>query len=375
MVDEQYRVAGRRRTRIKSAMMSRTGNVALVRLGGRSVGPGSPCLIIAEAGVNHNGSLPMALALVDAAVSAGADVVKFQTFKAEEVVSPVAPKAGYQMQTTGAAESQLEMVKKLELPGEAFREIERHCRARGIIFLSTPGDQKSADLLEELGVPAFKIGSGEVTNLPFLAYLAAKGRPLILSTGMSNLDEVATAVAAIRAAGNAELVLLHCVSNYPAAPASVNLRVLRTLEDRFGVPVGYSDHTEGIAVPLAAVALGACVIEKHFTLDRSLPGPDHRASLDPQELAVLVKGIRIVEAALGTGEKRAVPEEQNTAAVARRSLVAAHDICAGTTLTADLIAIRRPGTGMPPALLPQVLGRRASRDIAAGTLLQPEMLA
>ena len=346
-----------------------------VFIGERSVGPGSPCLVIAEAGVNHNGSLEMALRLVDAAAGAGADVVKFQTFKAEEVVSPIAPKANYQVQTTGAAESQLEMVKKLELPPEAFGQIARHCRQRGIVFMSTPFDKGSVDLLDDLGVVAFKIGSGELTNLPFLSYVSAKGKPLILSTGMSNLQEVAAAVETVRAAGNRDLVILHCVSNYPAAPSSVNLRVMKTLEDEFRVPVGYSDHTEGITIPLAAVALGACIIEKHFTLDRSLPGPDHRASLEPGELEAMVRGIRTVQSALGDGRKRPAAEELNTAAVGRRSLVAACDLQAGTKLTEAMIAIRRPGTGLPPSALPQLVGRCLRQDITAGNLFTTEMLA
>jgi N-acetylneuraminate synthase len=316
----------------------------------------------------------MALRLVDAAAQAGADVVKFQTFSAEEVVSPVALKADYQVQTTGGFESQLEMVKKLELPTDAFSQIERHCRQRGIVFMSTPFDQGSVDLLKDLGVVAFKIGSGELTNLPFLSYVAAKGKPLILSTGMSNLHEVAAAVETVKAAGDPELVLLHCVSNYPAAPSSVNLHVMKTLEDEFSVPVGYSDHTEGITIPLAAVALGACIIEKHFTLDRSLPGPDHRASLEPGELKTMVHGIREVQSALGDGRKLPAAEEMNTAAVARRSLVAARDLQAGTVLTQDMIAIRRPGIGLPPAALPQVIGRRLLQDLSAGSLFTAEMM-
>jgi N-acetylneuraminate synthase len=346
-----------------------------VRIGKFSIGSGLPCLVIAEAGVNHNGNLDLALQLVDAAVTAGADVVKFQTFKPEEVSSPLAPKAEYQLQNTGTSESQLDMGRKLELPFEAFRQIERHCRARGIVFLSTPFDKGSADFLETLDVLAYKIPSGEITNLPFLTHVAAKRKPLILSTGMSNLEEVATAVETVKAAGNRELVILHCVSNYPAAAASVNLRAMKTLEDAFHVPVGYSDHTEGIAVPLAAATLGACVIEKHFTLDRNLPGPDHKASLEPAELAAMVHGIRTVQSALGDGRKQPVAEELNTAAVARRSLVAACDLPAGTQLAESMIAILRPGTGLPPAALPQLIGRRLSCDVCAGTLFTLEMLA
>jgi N-acetylneuraminate synthase len=331
-------------------------------------------LVIAEAGVNHNGSLDMALRLVDAAAEAGADVVKFQTFKSEEVVTPLAPKAEYQMQTTGRSESQLEMIKKLELPGDAFRTIQEHCRTRGIMFLSTPFDRGSADLLEEMGVAAFKVPSGEITNHPFLTYVARKQRPLIVSTGMSNLEEVNSAVEVIYATGNRELVLLHCTSNYPAAAASINLRAMKTLENSFEVPVGYSDHSEGIPIPLAAVALGACVIEKHFTLDRSLAGPDHRASLEPAELRAMVRGIQDVHAALGDGAKIPMAEELSTAAVARRSLVAAEDLRAGTVLGEHMVAIRRPGTGLAPSELHRLLGLKLKEDVAAGTLFTLEML-
>jgi N,N'-diacetyllegionaminate synthase len=346
-----------------------------VSIGERAVGPRLPCLVVAEAGVNHNGSLEMALRLVDAAADADADIVKFQTFKAEEVVSPLAPKADYQVQTTGGGESQLDMIRKLELPGEAFRNIQDHCRRRGIVFLSTPFDHASADLLEQMGVAAYKVPSGEITNPVLLAHIARKGKPLIVSTGMSTLEEVATAIDAIHAAGNRQLVLLHCVSHYPAAPASVNLLAMKTLEERFEVPVGYSDHTQGISIALAAVALGACVIEKHLTLDRTLPGPDHQASLVPRELAAMVKGIRDVQAALGDGVKRPVAEELSIAAVARRSLVAATDLRAGTRLTGSMVAIRRPGTGLPPSELGRILGRQLRQDVAAGSLFTWEMLA
>jgi N-acetylneuraminate synthase len=332
-------------------------------------------LVIAEAGVNHNGNLDMALRLVDAAANAGADVVKFQTFKSEEVVSPLAPKAAYQARTTGGSESQLEMVKKLELAPEAFAEIQQRCGQRDIVFMATPFDNGSVDLLHKLGVVAFKIGSGELTNLPFLTYVAAKGRPVILSTGMGNLDEVTAAVDTIRAGGNRDLVLLHCVSNYPASASSINLRAMKTLEEHFQVPIGYSDHTEGIEISLAAAALGACVIEKHFTLDRNLPGPDHQASLEPDEFRAMAAGIRKVQAALGDGRKQPAAEELNTAAVARRSLVAAVDLLAGTVLTETMISVRRPGTGLPPSNLPQLIGRRLLQDLPAGSLFSKDMLA
>jgi N-acetylneuraminate synthase len=300
--------------------------------------------------------------------------VKFQTFKPEKVCSPEAPKATYQVQTTGGDESQLEMGKKLELPFEAFRELQVYCKSKGLLFLSTPFDYDSADFLSELSVPAFKIPSGEITNLPFVEHVARKGRPLIVSTGMSTLDEVDKVVKTICATGNQQLVLLQCVSNYPAQASSVNLRAMDTLAKAFDVPVGYSDHTTGTEIAIAAVALNACVIEKHFTLSRDLPGPDHRASLEPDELAAMVRCIRNVEAALGDGEKRPTLEEANTAAVARRSLVAARYIPAGTVMTEELIVVLRPGTGLPPTMRTQLIGRRARRDIKLGTLLSLDMM-
>ena len=344
-------------------------------IGKRRVGKGEPCFIIGEAGVNHNGSVELARKLIDVAVEAGCDAVKFQTFKPERVCSPLAPKATYQMQTTAAEESQLEMGRKLELPFDAFRDLYSYCRDRGITFLSTPFDDESADFLAGLPVPAFKIPSGEITNPFFLEHVALKGCPLIVSTGMATMDEVAIAVEVFRTAGNEQIVLLQCVSNYPANPSSMNLRAMHTLEEAFGVAVGLSDHTVGTEVAFAAVALGACIIEKHFTLSHELPGPDHRASLEPQDLFTLVKGIRNIEAALGDGVKRPVAEELNTADVARRSLVAAKFIRAGTVLTVEVLDILRPGTGLPPSMRSQVLGRCALHDIEAGAILSLDMLA
>ncbi|MFQ5801296.1 MAG: N-acetylneuraminate synthase [Candidatus Methylomirabilales bacterium] len=345
-----------------------------LEVGWRKIGPGYSCFIIAEAGVNHNGDVELAKRLVDVAVEAGADAVKFQTFKAERVVSPGAPKAEYQKQTTGAAESQFEMLCGLELSPETHLELFSYCRRRGIVFMSTPFDEESADLLDELDVPVFKIPSGEITNLPFLTHVARKGKPMIVSTGMSYMDEVKVAVRTIEEVGSTGFILLHCVSAYPANPADANLRAMHTMSTEFNVPVGYSDHTPGIEVALAAVTLGACVIEKHFTLDRSLPGPDHQASLEPGELAALVRGVRNVEKALGHGRKEPAAGEADTAAVARRSLVAAQDIPAGTALTLDLIAVKRPGTGLPPAMLPYLVGRTLRVDVRADSILRMEML-
>ena len=351
-----------------------SSQVGEVLIGQRKIGPNHPCFVIAEAGVNHNGNPEMALRLVDAAVQARADAVKFQTFISEEVISAAAPKAAYQRETTGSGESQLEMVKKLEFPPHVFAEIQKYCKAAGILFLSTPFEETSADVLEALDVPAFKIPSGEITNFPFLEHVARKRRPMIVSTGMADLEEVSVAVETIRK-HNRDLILLHCVSSYPASAASVNLRAMHTLAEKFSVPVGFSDHTLGTEVTLAAVALGATVIEKHLTLDNKLPGPDHRASLEPKEFFAMVRGIRIVESALGDGRKRPSPEEFDTAAVARKSLVSARALALGAVVTEDAIAIRRPGTGLPPAVRSKVVGRRLSRDVAAGEILDWEMFS
>lgn len=338
------------------------------------MGLGHPCFVIAEAGVNHNGRLDLAKALIDAAVLAKADAVKFQTFRAESLVTREAPKARYQKETTDVQESQWEMLKKLELPEAWHYELKSYCQSRGILFLSTPFDEACADLLEKVGVPLYKIPSGEITNLPFLTHVAKKQKPIILSTGMSTLAETAEAVQTIYETGNRDLVLLHCVSQYPAEPGDVNLRAMQTLAKEFQVPVGFSDHTLGIEISLAAVALGAGVIEKHFTLDKTMTGPDHRASLEPKELCELVSGIRKVEASLGHGRKEPASCERDTAEVARKSLVAARTIRKGTSITAEDIAIKRPGTGLPPVTAVQLIGTKAKRDIPSGTLLNWEML-
>jgi N,N'-diacetyllegionaminate synthase len=347
--------------------------MATIKIAEHPIGDRHPCFIIAEAGVNHNGSLDLALKLVDAAVSAGADAVKFQTFTAEAVVTAAAPKANYQQQTTGTNESQLRMIKNLELTHEQFKQIKEYCDKKEIIFLSTPFDHDSVDSLDRLGVAAFKVSSAEITNYPLLKHIARKRKPTIISTGMSSLGEVEQALQAMFHSGNRKVVLLHCVSNYPANPVDVNLLAMKTMATAFGVPVGYSDHTLGIEVSLAAVALGACVIEKHVTMDRTMPGPDHQASLNPCDLAALVKGIRMIEASLGHGRKEPVISEKNTADAARRSLVAACDIPAGTVLTDRHIAIKRPGTGLPPSLLRYLIGRTSRGMIAADTILTLEL--
>jgi sialic acid synthase SpsE len=317
----------------------------------------------------------IARALVDAARAAGADAVKFQTFRADRLASAAAPKADYQTRGGGDRESQQDMLRRLELSEDAHRAIIDHCRTSSIAFLSSPFDEESADLLERLEVPAFKVSSGELTNHGLLAHLARKGRPLLLSTGMATLSDVESAVAAVRSANAAVgLALLHCVSCYPADPADANLRAMDVMRAAFQCPIGYSDHTPGLEVALAAVARGACVIEKHLTVDRNLPGPDHAASLEPAEFSALVRGVRTVERALGHGRKEPAAAEAAIAAVARRSWVAAHDIDTGAVVTRDRIHLRRPGDGFPPQAEAFVVGRRAAVRIPAGTVLRPEML-
>ena len=349
------------------------GVVAGFSIGSKAIGASLPSYVIAEAGVNHDGDPVKAHDLVDAAAAAGADAVKFQTFRPELLATAEAPKAEYQKTGTDAGETQAEMLERLQLDADTHRRLLAHCQERGIQFLSSPFDEESANLLEDLGVPAFKVASGELTNLPFLRFLAGKGLALIVSTGMATLEEVAAAVGSIRGAGNPPLALLHCVSAYPADPADCNLRAMRKLRDEFAVAVGWSDHTLGWEVAIAAVALGAEIIEKHLTLDRDLPGPDHRASLEPGEFKAMVASIRKVEAAFGDGGKTPRAAEAEIAAIARKSLVAARDLEKGESLSAAAVAFRRPGTGISPAELDEWVGRRLRRNVAKGSQLHPEM--
>jgi len=345
-----------------------------VSIGKRVIGPGKPVFIIAEAGVNHNGSLEMAKQLVDAAVKAGADAVKFQTWVTEKLVAPDAKMAEYQHHNIGQDKTQFEMLKNLELGYDQFREIKAYADRQGILFFSTPDEEDSADFLEELGVFLFKIGSGEVTNLPFLRHVALKGRPIILSTGMSTLGEVEAAVRTIEEAGNQQLIILHCVSDYPADPGACNLKAMDTLRAAFQYPVGFSDHTLGIEIAIAAVARGACVIEKHFTLDKNLPGPDHAMSLDPEEFRVMVRSIRSVEAALGTGRKRPTPNEMETKRVVQKAIVAAHDIPMGKRLELSDLALRRTSGGLPPRYIKLLIGREVRDTIGANQIISLGML-
>lgn len=330
------------------------------------------CQIIAEAGVNHNGSLDLAHRLIDAAHAAGADVVKFQTFQTDQLVTADAPKAKYQTANMGTGGSQSAMLKALELPHEAFRELASHCAATGIEFLSTPFDIGSAHFLAGMGMRRFKVSSGDLTNKPFLRALARLGLPVILSSGMATLGEIEAAVDVLEAENLdlSRIALLHCTTEYPAPFAEVNLKAMQTIAAAFpAAEVGYSDHTEGIEVPVAAVAMGARIIEKHLTLDRTMPGPDHKASLEPAGMAAMVSAIRNVELALGDGRKRPTASEMPNRSVARKSIVAARAIRAGETLDEGNIAARRPGDGISPMAWDEVLGTTAGRDYAAGELI------
>lgn len=344
-------------------------------IGSKTVGPPSPCYVIAEAGVNHNGDVDLAHKLVDVAADAGADAVKFQTFNPERLAAHGAPKAEYQRTTTDAAETHKAMLEALVLSRSAHRELVVHARERGIQFLSSPFDEESADFLADLDLPAFKIPSGEITNLPLLRHIARFGRPMLVSTGMCEMVEVSEAVDAIRAGGDPPVGLFHCVSSYPAEARSANLRAMQSLASAFGVPVGWSDHTLGIEIGLAAVALRASLLEKHVTTSCGLPGPDHRASLEPGEFAALVRGIRAVESALGDGIKRPQDEELPMRKVARKSLHWSRGLPAGSPVDpSDLICLR-PGDGLPPGHMERLVGKRLLREVKEGAMVMVDDLA
>lgn len=330
--------------------------------------------IIAEAGVNHNGNFELAVKMIHEARLAGADYVKFQTAVPELVISSIAPKAEYQKETTGNEQSQLEMCKAIHLPLSAYARLKEICDKVGIGFMSTPFDLVSIDTLEPLDMDYYKIPSGEITNLPYLRKIASKGRKVIMSTGMSELDEIEAALNVLYAGGlqKTDIILLHCNTQYPTPYEDVNLKAMQTMRDRFGVKVGYSDHTRGIEVPIAAVAMGAAVIEKHFTLDCNLPGPDHKASLEPDELKKMVDSIRNIEKAIGTGEKHVTASEKPNIVVARKSIVAAVDIKAGEILTEDNITVKRPGNGISPMLWDSVIGTHAVKDFSKDSLITLE---
>jgi len=339
-----------------------------ITIGRRVVSGDGHCFIIAEAGVNHNGDVGLAKKLVDAAKAAGADAIKFQTFKAEDLVGKNTEMADYQKKNTGKKGSQLKMLKKLELDYKDFIRLKKYCDKKKIIFLSTPHTEDAADFLEPL-VSAYKIASGDLINLPFLEKVAKKKKPIILSTGMATLNEVREAVKAIKNQGNNTIILLHCTTNYPCPLEGVNLRAMLTLKKELGLPVGYSDHTSGIIVSTIAAAIGAVVIEKHFTLNKNLPGPDHKASIEPDELKEMVEAIKNTEKIIGSGEKKPTDSEKKIMQVVRKSIVAKIDISKGTKITKNMLVIKRPGIGIKPKYLNKIIGRRAKRNIKKDELI------
>ena len=330
-------------------------------------------LIIAEAGVNHNGSLEIAKRLIDAAVDAGVDIIKFQTFKADRLVSKEAKKAEYQKKNIGDGDdSQYQMLKKLELSEANHQELMTYCQQKGIRFWSTAFDQESIDFLHSLGLQLWKIPSGEITNYPFIKKIASFHEPVVMSTGMCNEQDIKAAMEILQKNGLSkdQIILLHCNTQYPTPMQDVNLKAMLTIKRDFGTKVGYSDHTQGIEVPIAAVALGAQVIEKHFTLDRNMQGPDHKASLEPQELKMMVKAIRNIEQALGTGIKQVSDSEKANIAVARKSIVAKTFIKRGETLTDDNLTVKRPGTGISPMRWEEVVGTKATKNYQTDEMIQ-----
>lgn len=326
--------------------------------------------VIAEAGVNHNGRLDLAKELVDAAKEAGADCIKFQTFVSKNIVSKTAAKADYQKEQTDSEESQYDMLKKLELSFEDFEALNTYCKHKAIEFMSTAFDFDSIDFLERLGMDTWKVPSGEITNLPYLIKIAKLNKPVILSTGMSTMADIRSAIKALKDNGAGELTVLHCTTEYPTPFEDVNLTVMNTIRETFEVKVGYSDHTRGIEVPIAAVALGATVIEKHFTLDRTMEGPDHKASLEPNELRAMVESIRHIESALGTGLKQPVESEIKNIVAARKSIVAMKAIQKGDLFTEENLTVKRPGNGISPMQWFDVLGKPAPRDFEEDELIE-----
>ena len=331
-------------------------------------------LIIAEAGVNHNGNFELAKKLVDKAVEGGADIVKFQTCKAENVISRYADKAEYQKVTTGEADSQLEMVRKLMLTYEQYGQLKEYCDEKGIEFLSTAFDLPSVDYLHSIGMKRWKIPSGEITNLPLLIKIAELHEPIIMSTGMSELSEVADAVRTLIEHGASDITLLHCTTEYPAPYEDVNLKAMETMRDAFDLPIGYSDHTKGLEIPVAAVARGACVIEKHFTLSREMEGPDHKASIEPDELKQMVDMIRHVEVSIGDGVKKVSPSEAKNQDIARKSIIAAKAIKAGDEFSEENVTTKRPGNGINPMRWFDLLGKKAKHDYEEDYLIEKDEL-
>ena len=344
-----------------------------VKIGDRWVGEDEPTFVIAEAGANHDRKLSQAKQLINVAVEAEADAVKFQVYSAETLYSRKTPQFSYLKETEGD-KSTYDILKDIEIPREWLGELAEYCRKKGIIFLATPFDYEAVDQLDDVGVPAYKWASFEIVDLPLLRYAPAKGKPMLLATGMCNTDDIRDALDAVRSAGNEDVVLLQCTSLYPTQINQVNLRMMDTLRDTFRLPVGLSDHTEGITVPIAAVARGACVIEKHYTLSRKLRGPDHPFAIEPDELRQMVKAIRDVERSLGSGAKQMIPEEAEMAKLGRRSIIARVDIPRGTKITEEMLIIKRPGYGIRPKFLDDVIGREAKQDIEKDDIITWEML-
>lgn len=344
-----------------------------IRINNKTISENSPVFIIAEAGVNHNGDIKIAKQLVEEAKNAGADAIKFQTYKTENIVLKSAEKAEYQKRTTGNG-SQYEMLRKLELTKEDFRELANYAKIKGIIFLSTPSDKESVDLLCQLNVPLFKIGSSDITNFPLLKYVAEKRLPIVLSTGMSNLGEIEEAIKIIKDNGSKQIILLHCITNYPAKISNLNLRVINTLKSTFKLLVGFSDHSIGIYAAISAVSLGACVIEKHFTLSKDQQGPDHLASLNPNELREMIKAIRLIKKGLGNGLKIPTEDEEKIKKIARKSIVSKVNIPKGETISMDMLGVKRPGTGLSPKYLNIIIGRRAKEEIKKDKIINLKLL-
>ena len=346
-----------------------------IRIGERVVGPGHPVYVIAEAGSNHDRKMDQAKRLVDIAVEAGADAVKFQTFQAEKIATRAHVKIRYLEELGLHIQEMQDLYRPLELPREWHAELAEYAALQGIDFLSTPFDEEAVDLLDDIGVQAFKIASFELWHLPLIRHASSKGKPIFLSTGMANLGDIEDALSAVRTEGNDQAALFHCAISYPVPFQDVNLRAMHTMQQAFGVPVGLSDHSAGITVPIAATALGACMIEKHFTLSRTLPGPDHRFAIEPHELTAMVRAIRDTEQALGSPIKAHTPAEDEYRLQGRRSIHAIRDIPKGTVITREMVAILRPGTGVLPKFLDIVVGRRAATDIAAHEPITWERLA
>lgn len=349
-----------------------------MKIGNKKIGSSNPCFVIAEAGVNHNGDLSLAEKLIEEAVNAGADAVKFQTFKTKNLLSSGAPKAGYQLKNTSTEETQEDMLKKLELNFQDFIVLKEKCDELGIVFLSTPFDYDSAIFLNTI-VDAFKIPSSEIINLSFLKLISSFQKPIILSTGMCNLKEVEKGLSSILSASpdrtcRSQIALLHCVSNYPADPAQTNLKAMDTMRSAFNVEIGYSDHTPGIIVPIGAVSRGATIIEKHFTLNKDMDGPDHKASLEPKELKEMIKNIRLIESCLGTGIKEPTIDELKTAKALRKSIVASKDLSSGDTISENSVCFKRPGTGYPPEALEYLQGLKLTTNVKKDELITKDHL-